>query len=1005
MDFDFTSYHYDPLPTPTSIRLLQLIGGRRDPTVLPSLSGRRLLRVTLRTVDLATHPHYRTLSYTWDSPQPEWAKRSADLSATNGYGAISKWPIAVNGRLLYVQKNLFEALERLQIRSGGGTTEDEDWNTEWTDPDNFDKTQLVSYAESGDMGGVMSQLERGASVGASDSFGETALHYAAENGHYEIVRELVRAGADWTVFDSRGRTPLHCAVHRKRGPWKKVVRFLQDGGFRRKELVAGDRFAELEKRYGYDKTALHVAAEWGKVAEVRELVRRGACVGARDAFGETPLHYAAENGEYKTVKLLVRAGSDLAAVDNHGRVPLECAVQAERKWWEKTAEFLRDADVRERVMASEDWEDNENSDVSEEMYWIDAICINQADLEERSAQVRIMPQIYGQAQSVLIWLGNTKLSEDRSDDKYDDFKALTAAITRMNSQEEDLQELKRKWQSSLRSFTRKEDEMPEDGIFSREEITQITYWLTRSWFGRTWVVQELALAKNIEMFAADFEFSWSEILKFLCLLFHVGYFDTGTFWRLDEGTRTEDGIGGDGSEAWKLAVVRLRTANNPDEWALLEPIFKQSLPTTLRVRQDEALSLPLLLAECWNFGAKDPRDKVFSLLSLAAPLPLWDQIKIDYISPVSDLYTDVAHLFLRGSGTSSIYVTDAGPAGILEPLEGLSYVQDPYCGREGRNPDLPCWVPDFSTPLITSRIWNRRFEAATGLEPCFGPGNTKSVLRISGLEIDEVVDTERDWDELDFLETDIHALLYFGCSMYAAYEKPDGGDDFFMAYLRTLTVDELWEPNNSDAQAEAVHSLRDFLCAELSLHETCLWGGDDACNGAYEYDPDNERLQDPDPLEKFVASLDDDNEPEDLLVALKALRTKDSGDYLPTDEQITSFEMPEGWCEYHGPDCSSETENRKNFRSVMNKYYRKRGLFKTKAGRFGLGPQSLVEGDKLLLVAGARTPFAVGDMSEDDEEDGGIPLFRFIGEVYLYGAMYGEAAKDRAADFGTVDLV
>lgn len=38
-------------------------------------------------------------------------------------------------------------------------------------------------------------------------------------------------------------------------------------------------------------------------------------------------------------------------------------------------------------------------------YWIDAICINQDDLAERTHQVRFMGQIYSKASSVLVWLG------------------------------------------------------------------------------------------------------------------------------------------------------------------------------------------------------------------------------------------------------------------------------------------------------------------------------------------------------------------------------------------------------------------------------------------------------------------------------------------------------------------------------------------------------------------------------------------------------------------------
>lgn len=37
--------------------------------------------------------------------------------------------------------------------------------------------------------------------------------------------------------------------------------------------------------------------------------------------------------------------------------------------------------------------------------WIDAICINQHDLEERASQVRIMARIYAYAVSVTVWLG------------------------------------------------------------------------------------------------------------------------------------------------------------------------------------------------------------------------------------------------------------------------------------------------------------------------------------------------------------------------------------------------------------------------------------------------------------------------------------------------------------------------------------------------------------------------------------------------------------------------
>jgi hypothetical protein len=46
-------------------------------------------------------------------------------------------------------------------------------------------------------------------------------------------------------------------------------------------------------------------------------------------------------------------------------------------------------------------------------FWIDAICINQADYEEKSRQIRLMAIIYGKASRVIVWLGE---AADGSDD-------------------------------------------------------------------------------------------------------------------------------------------------------------------------------------------------------------------------------------------------------------------------------------------------------------------------------------------------------------------------------------------------------------------------------------------------------------------------------------------------------------------------------------------------------------------------------------------------------------
>ena len=50
----------------------------------------------------------------------------------------------------------------------------------------------------------------------------------------------------------------------------------------------------------------------------------------------------------------------------------------------------------------------------ERIIWVDALCINQENLKERERQVQSMPKIYGQANSVVIWLGEAANDSDQA---------------------------------------------------------------------------------------------------------------------------------------------------------------------------------------------------------------------------------------------------------------------------------------------------------------------------------------------------------------------------------------------------------------------------------------------------------------------------------------------------------------------------------------------------------------------------------------------------------------
>lgn len=114
--------------------------------------------------------------------------------------------------------------------------------------------------------------------------------------------------------------------------------------------------------------------------------------------------------------------------------------------------------------------------------WIDAICINQKDKEERSYQVSMMSLVYTRALQVCVWLG-----ED-DDNSRKAFKFIREEISHLKEFDQLCNDQKNahKWRAFL-------------GLMQRE------------WFSRRWVVQEIALAPKACVYCGPDELEWREL--------------------------------------------------------------------------------------------------------------------------------------------------------------------------------------------------------------------------------------------------------------------------------------------------------------------------------------------------------------------------------------------------------------------------------------------------------------------------------------------------------------
>ncbi|KAH9810103.1 HET-domain-containing protein [Teratosphaeria destructans] len=147
--------------------------------------------------------------------------------------------------------------------------------------------------------------------------------------------------------------------------------------------------------------------------------------------------------------------------------------------------------------------------------WIDAVCINQMDFQERGHQVAIMADIYANTVHNFIWLSNGSDCPDRTctaragvaiDRIYEDAKVETSNFT------------------TFQQAVKYEKIVSKDKINPRvladEDWLHVLHYLASPWFARLWVVQEAALPRSSTFCYQDSRMPLPKVLRAAVWLFY-----------------------------------------------------------------------------------------------------------------------------------------------------------------------------------------------------------------------------------------------------------------------------------------------------------------------------------------------------------------------------------------------------------------------------------------------------------------------------------------------------
>ncbi|KAI2618615.1 hypothetical protein GGS26DRAFT_602758 [Hypomontagnella submonticulosa] len=570
---------------------------------------------------------------------------------------------------------------------------------------------------------------------------------------------------------------------------------------------------------------------------------------------------------------------------------------------------------------------------------------------ERAEQVERMREVYGMVTKVQIHLSDELVAPDGSALELPEMKMTTLekALGHIRLSELDfmpvvLSFLAQALRNASRMASNPSDPVRIDTLrdigFPQGDALEyriLSSFFAQPWFHRVWTVQEVVLAREANITLGDWELDWKPFSEAVRILFSASFTT---------------------SYALSLRIQGIKSKTETHSIDICAALY---LCDIQQLHQRSKNLLPLL-SDSRDRKATKPVDHVYAVLGMAKEVqnptiaPLLPQLlAVDYVKPASLVFRDATWFIILNHHT-------------LRPLT-MAELPD-----ERPFPDCPTWVPIWSQPRKTIRLYHEQFNANLGTNVRLEPG-PPGTLCVAGYTLDSVGHTTGELVNANVSDFD---------GVEERWHYPPREEDKFF-------VTSAWQ------LVRQVLGYRKDARASRNNTDTDTGPPDDKPGPTTPTQPPYS--SDYHTTEAFIRTLignqittshksRPDTSEEVTRSAYAWLRSHVAGfPHSKTLLQRAISALEETF--YPGVDLS--------FQVCMLRTCFGRRFFVTKGGYLGVGPGSMREGDEVAVLLGLSVPVLVRPLenSGEEEQGGGEEgrRYEFVGECYVHGIMDGELVK------------